>query len=79
MFDEIPRPSKAGSARKQAWLWIGSAVIGLLLGASEITRHGDIWWLMVAAWTFVLAMSVRRLVASYRDDAQEKQIEKLNG
>jgi hypothetical protein len=69
MFDEIPRSSKARASRKQAWLWIGSSVPGLLLGASFIARHQGIGWLMVAAWTFVLLTWTRRLVACWRDDA----------
>jgi hypothetical protein len=79
MFDEIPRPSKARASRKQAWLWIGVSVVGLLLGTSEIARHREIWWLMVAVWTFILLVWIRRLAGSWQDDGQEKQTEKLNG
>jgi hypothetical protein len=79
MFDEILRPNKPRATRRQAWLWIGSSVLDLLLGASFIARHRDIGWLMVAAGTFVLLTGTIRLVACWQDDAQEKQTEKLNG
>jgi cell division protein FtsW (lipid II flippase) len=79
MFDEIPKPSKALAARTRAWLGIGVAVVWLLVGAGEVARHSDIWWLMIAVWAFILLVWIRRLAGSWQDDGQEKQTEKLNG
>ncbi len=78
MFDEIPVPSKERASRKQAWFWIGLSVLWLAIGADKIARHRNFGGATVLAWTFCLLIWSWRLVASYRDDAQQKQIEKLN-
>ena len=80
MFDEIPKPSKARTSRKQAWLWIGICVLWLAMGSRNIIRHRDFGWLVVAAWAFCLLVWSWRLVASYRDDAQkDSNLRKSNG
>jgi len=79
MFDEIPRPSKARASRKQAWLWIGISIYWLLLGANYVARYRKFGWLLTTVYVLALLFWIRQLVACWQDDAQEEQIEKLNG
>jgi hypothetical protein len=78
MFDEILAPSKARSSRKQAWLWIGVSLLGLLFAAIEIIQHREIWWLMAGAWTFTLVIWIRRLVVCWRGDDPQTKVEKTS-
>jgi hypothetical protein len=79
MFDEIPKRSKARTSRKQAWLWIAFSLYWLLLGGEYVAHHRKFGWVLIAVYVLVLLFRIRELVAWSQDDAQEKQIEKLNG
>jgi hypothetical protein len=70
MFDEIPKPDRSRGSRKLAWLWIGLSALWLVIGARGIKRHDEFGWPLVVMYPIVLAIWIRRLVMSYRDDAQ---------
>jgi len=78
MFDEIPGP-RPRTSRKQAWCWAALCVLWLAIDARTPVKHSDLKWLIVATWVFCLFVHSWRLVASYRDDAEEKTTENLNG
>jgi hypothetical protein len=75
MFDEIPRPDKSRSSRKQVWFWIGLCVLWIAIGIRDIERHNSFGWLLLAVWSFALLVWAKRVFSFWRD-AQAKETEK---
>ena len=79
MFDEIPRLNKLRTSRKQAWLWIALSLVWLVIGVRGASRHDDFGWILIVLYPIILAIWIRRLVISYREDSRGNQLRNGNG